>query len=256
MSNCPLSGVVIAFNEADKIDTCLRSLSFCDEILVVDGASSDATREICLSAGARVVEQEWLGYGPQKRFAVANAAHDWVLCVDADERVTPELQRSLLSALRNPEHFAYTMARCNRFLGRWLRHGEGYPDLSLRLFDRRHANWSDDPVHERVVCETEVGQLQGDLLHESQETLSRYLEKQNLYTSLQAEKLASGCARPPYVKIVVSPLVRFIKFYFLKLGFLDGLPGFVHIAIGCMNSMMKYAKAVELMARSEGSREQ
>jgi glycosyltransferase involved in cell wall biosynthesis len=248
MTILSLSAVIIANNEAERIGDCINSLSFCDEILVVDSGSGDGTQEICRSAGARVVEQAWLGYGPQKRFAVAQAANDWVLCIDADERVTTALAEAIRRTLEHPEFAAYEMPRCNRFLGRWLRHGEGYPDLSLRLFDRRQANWSEDAVHERVVCETEVGQLNGDLLHESQETLARYLEKQNHYTSLQAQVIAERGGPPPYAKVVISPLVRFIKFYLLRLGFLDGVPGLVHIAIGCMNSMLKYAKAIELMA--------
>ena len=255
MTTPPISAVIIAHNEAERIGDCLNSLRFCDEVLVVDSGSDDGTREICREAGARVVEQDWLGFGPQKRFAVAQAAYDWVLCVDADERVSPALADSILRMLKQPRHLAYEMPRCNRFLGRWLRHGEGYPDLSLRLFDRRHAHWTEDRVHERVVCEAEVGRLRGDLLHESQETLARYLEKQNRYTSLQAEQIAARSGAVPYAKVVVSPLVRFIKFYLVKLGFLDGVPGFVHIAIGCMNTLLKYAKAVEIMNRKGGGQD-
>jgi len=256
MTPPPLSAVIIACNEAERIGDCLRSLAFCDEILVVDSGSEDNTREFCRDAGVRVVEQAWLGYGAQKRFAVSQAANDWVLCIDADERVSPELAESIARALDQPAYMAYEMPRRNRFLGRWLRHGEGYPDLSLRLFDRRYADWSEDPVHERVLCEKEVGRLSGDLLHESQATLSHYLEKQNRYTSLQAAQIASRGGPPPYAKVVVSPLVRFIKFYLLRLGFLDGVPGFVHIVIGCVNSMMKYAKSIELMGQSGAGREQ
>lgn len=256
MTPPPLSAVIIACNEAERIGDCLCSLAFCDEILVVDSGSEDSTREFCRDAGARVVEQAWLGYGAQKRFAVSQAVNDWVLCIDADERVSPELAESIARTMQQPGYMAYEMPRRNRFLGRWLRHGEGYPDLSLRLFDRRYADWSEDPVHERVQCEKEVGRLSGDLLHESQETLSLYLEKQNRYTSLQAAQIASRGGPPPYAKVVVSPLVRFIKFYLLRLGFLDGVPGFVHIVIGCVNSMMKYAKCVELMRLSGAGREQ
>ncbi len=255
MTTPQLSAVIIAYNEAERIGDCLRSLAFCDEILVVDSGSDDGTPELCRAAGARVVEQTWLGYGRQKRFAVAQAMHDWVLCVDADERITPPLADSIARTLRQPDCKAYEMPRCNRFLGRWLRHGEGYPDLSLRLFDRRYANWSEDAVHERVVCETQVGRLEGDLLHESQESLARYLEKQNHYTSLQAKAIADRGGAAPYAKVALSPLVRFIKFYLLRLGFLDGVPGLVHIAIGCMNTMLKYAKAVELMTHCGVARE-
>ena len=140
------------------------------------------------------------------------------------------------------------MPRCNRFMGRYLRHGEGYPDWNLRLFDRRRARWSEDPVHENVLTSEKVGRLHGDLLHESAETLHSYLEKQNRYTSLQAEALYRKGVRPSVVKLILSPLVRFLKFYVIRLGFLDGVPGLVHIAIGCFNTFAKNAKLFGLWA--------
>ena len=144
------------------------------------------------------------------------------------------------------------MPRRNRFLGRWLRHGEGYPDLSLRLFNREHANWSDDPVHEKVVAGTAVGRLKGDLLHESESGIADYIAKQNRYTTLQAEALHARGKRAGVLRLVFSPLFRFIKFYFLRLGFLDGLPGLIHILIGCQNSFYKYAKLLELERNKTG----
>ena len=134
------------------------------------------------------------------------------------------------------------LARRNRFMGRWLRHGEGYPDWIVRLFDRTHARWNDKPVHEAVVVDGSVGALKGDLLHESERGLTDYLEKQNRYTTIQAQTLHARGKRVSAVRLVFSPFFRFIKFYFLRLGFLDGVPGLVHIAIGCFNSFAKYAK--------------
>ena len=241
-----VSAVVITLNAANQIEACLRSLEFADEIVVVDSGSTDRTVEIAVACGARVVHQAWLGYGPQKRFAAEQAANDWVLCVDADERVSAELRDSIEKTLRQPVLHAYEMARCNRFMGRWLRHGEGYPDWILRLFDRRVANWSEDPVHEKVLTEVEVGRLDGDLLHESAQTLHCYLEKQNRYTSLQAEVLYRNGIRQSRFKLVFSPLVRFLKLYLLRRGFLDGVPGLVHILIGCNNTLMKNAKLIAL----------
>jgi hypothetical protein len=144
------------------------------------------------------------------------------------------------------------MARCNRFLGRWLRHGEGYPDWSPRLFDRKSARWSDDAVHEKVLHGVTPGTLAGDLLHESAEDLARYLDKQNRYTTLAAEQLYERGRRAGAFSLIASPLVRFFKFYILRLGFLDGLAGLVHISIGCMNSYMKYAKLIELRRARKG----
>ena len=127
-------------------------------------------------------------------------------------------------------------------MGRYLRHGEGYPDWSLRLFDRRVARWSDDPVHERVIAQGEVGTLDGDLLHDSAESLENYLAKQNRYSTLAAEEALARGKRASVILLLASPLLRFIKFYFLRLGLLDGVPGLVHILIGCTASFAKYAK--------------
>jgi len=242
----PLSVVIIALNAASQIEACLKSAAFADEIVVVDSGSQDDTRGIALKYGARVLHQDWLGFGRQKQLAVEQAGHDWVLCLDADERVSEALRASIEAALQAPRFRAYRMPRCNRFMGRWLRYGEGYPDWSLRLFDRRVANWSEDEVHEKVLTISLVGSLQGDLLHQSQESLAVYLEKQNRYTSLQAEELCQRGKQVSFGRLVVSPLLRFVKFYFLRLGFLDGVPGLVHISIGCFNSFVKYAKLHEL----------
>jgi len=147
----PLTVAIIALNAGQQIGPCLESARFADEILVVDSGSTDDTLEICRSHGARVESREWLGFGRQKQLAVSLARHDWVLCLDADERVTDALARSIRKALADARYRAWRMARRNRFLGRWLAHGEGYPDLSLRLFHRAHASWSNDEVHEAVI---------------------------------------------------------------------------------------------------------
>ncbi len=241
-----LSVVLITQNAAAQLPECLASVAFADEVLVVDSGSTDGTAAVAGRYGARVVTKEWLGFGRQKQFAVDQAANDWVLCLDADERVSPQLAASMVRALESPAAGIYRMARRNRFLGRWLRHGEGYPDWSPRLFDRRQARWSDDIVHEKVLYAATPGTLEGDLLHESAEDLGRYLEKQNRYTSLAAQELHRRGQRAGLTELAFSPLVRFVKFYFLRLGFLDGLPGLVHISIGCMNSFIKYAKLIEL----------
>jgi len=247
-----LSAVVIARNEESAIGACLDSLAWCQEILVVDSGSTDHTREIAVERGARVIDHEWEGYGRQKNFAVRQATNDWVLCIDADEIVGPQLRASIEKTLTAPAFRAYEMARCNRFMGIWLRHGEGYPDWILRLFERRTAQWSDDAVHEKVVTDERVGRLDGDLLHDSADSLHSYMEKQNRYTTLQAEVLHLARIRPSVSKMVFGPIVRFVKFYFLRRGFLDGVPGLVHILIGCNNTLMKNAKLIALSRRNGG----
>lgn len=242
MEQLPLSVALITLNAAHQLEPCLQSVRFAADIVVVDSGSQDGTTELARRYGARVIEQPWLGFGPQKQAAVAAAQYDWVLCLDADERVTPELAQAIAQTLRQPQHLAYRMPRRNRFLGRWLRHGEGYPDWCLRLFDRRHARWSDDAVHEKVLANGPVGTLRGDLLHESAEDLSDYINKQNRYSSILAERAWAAGQRARPSQLLFSPLARFIKFYLLRSGFRDGAAGFVHIAIGCWASFLKYAK--------------
>jgi glycosyltransferase involved in cell wall biosynthesis len=242
----PLSAVLITRNAAAILEACLDSLAFADEIVVVDSGSNDGTPELARARGARVVAKEWLGYGRQKQFAVEQAKHDWVLCVDADERVAPELAASIGAALAAPESPVYRMARRNRFLGRWLAHGEGYPDWSPRLFNRLNARWSEDLVHEKVLYAVTPGTLRGDLMHDSFDDIGTYLDRQNRYTTLAARQAYELGRSASPLHLVASPLVRFLKFYILRLGFLDGVPGLLHISIGCMNSYMKYAKLIEL----------
>lgn len=245
----PVSAVLVTLNAAAQLEACLRSVAFADEVVVVDCGSSDATLTLARQMGAKVLHQEWLGYGAQKQFAVKQAQHDWVLCVDADEQVSEELRVAIAAALVAPTAHGFEMPRRNRFLGRWLRHGEGYPDWSLRLFHKAHGHWSDDTVHEKVILRGRVERLRGDLLHDSADDLASYCAKQNRYTSLQAQHGFSQGKRAHFSQLLVSPILRFIKFYFLRLGFLDGAAGLVHIAIGCHNSLMKYAKLMALQQR-------
>lgn len=241
-SRAPFSVVIITLNAAAQLEACLQSIAFADEVLVVDCGSTDSTLALAQQAGARILHQDWLGYGAQKQFAISQAKHDWVLCLDADERVSDSLRAAMEVALVASQVNGFEMPRCNRFMGRWLRHGEGYPDWSLRLFRRSQGRWSDDPVHEKVILNGASARLQGDLLHASAEDLTLYLEKQNRYTTLQAEALWRRGKRAGVAQMVLSPLLRFVKFYVLRLGFLDGVAGLVHIVIGCHNSFMKYAK--------------
>jgi len=250
VSHPPLSLVIITRNAATQLAACIASVPFAAEVLVVDSGSRDDTVALAQRLGARVIVQEWLGYGRQKQYAVEQARHDWVLCLDADERLSPALAAAIPQCLQQPACAAYRFRRSNRFMGRYLRHGEGYPDWSLRLFDRRQARWSFDPVHEKVELRqgATCGKLAGDLLHDSAETLEAYLAKQNRYTTLAAERAHALDKSASVLHLLCSPLFRFGRFYLLRQGFRDGLPGLVHIAIGCFNSFCKYAKLRELRA--------
>jgi glycosyltransferase involved in cell wall biosynthesis len=248
----PLSLVIIARDAAHELPDCLASAAFAAETIVVDSGSSDDTAAVAARSGARVIQHAWEGFGPQKNFAVGEAKHDWVLCLDADERVTPELAASIgalfttrttgASAVTEPAAAAFAIARRNRFLGRWLAHGEGYPDWNVRVFDRRRARGSDDLVHEKVVADGPVARLRGDLLHASAESIDAYIAKQNRYTTVQATVMHANGERASAAQLVFSPAARFLRFYVLRLGFLDGVAGFAHIAIGAFASFLKYAK--------------
>lgn len=241
-----LSVAIITLNAQRSLEGCLQSLFFADEIVLVDAGSTDETLAIARRYGAKVISQQWLGFGKQKQIAVAHTTYKWVLCIDADERITPPLQESIQRTLTKPSSAAYRLTRRNRFLGKWLSHGEGYPDYTVRLFDKTQARWSDDIVHEKVLVPGATGTLSGDLLHESEDGLLQYLAKQHRYTALQAQALYDSGERARFSKIMLSPLTRFLKFYVIRQGFRDGLPGFIHVALGCFNGFMKYAQLFEL----------
>ncbi len=242
-----LTVTLITLNAGSCIRRCLESVQWADEIVVIDCGSTDATLSIAKEFTTNIIHNDWLGYGPQKRFATAQARHDWILSLDADEWLSTELAANIRNLMqKNPPHNAYTLIRCNRFMGKSLRHGEGYPDRIVRLFKRTHADWSEDKIHEKVIIAGTIGDLSGDLFHESENGIAAYLEKQNNYTTLQAEDLYNKGKKINFWQLLLSPSLRFIKFYFIRQGYRDGLPGLIHIVIGCFNSFVKYAKLLEL----------
>ncbi|MGN6454051.1 MAG: glycosyltransferase family 2 protein, partial [Steroidobacteraceae bacterium] len=168
-----LSACIITFNEADRIEACVRSVDFCDEILVVDAHSSDRTRELAAARGARVIERDWPGYRSQKQFAVDSARHDWVLCLDADERVSEQLRGEILALQRAGLASAagWSIPRITDYFGRFLRHGKAYPDRLVRLFDRRRGGWSGYEIHENNRIDGRVRRLHGHLEHYSYRSL-------------------------------------------------------------------------------------
>lgn len=242
-----ISLVLITKNEAKKIRRCIESCqSLVNDIVVLDSGSTDKTEHIAKSLGARFHTQSWIGFGKQKQKAVSLAVNDWILCLDADEYLSKALQEAIRQInLDTKQTIAYSMNRCNLFLGRWLRHGEGYPDRMIRLFNRKHAYWSDDAVHEKIICNGKISHIDADIMHESADTLTRYISKQNLYTETQALTLPPKTTPAILLHMLVSPFARFMKNYVFRLGFLDGIPGFVHAGIGALSSYLKYLKMYE-----------
>jgi len=239
-----LSACVIARNECDRIGECLASLSFCEETLVVDAHSSDGTAELCRARGARVIERDWPGFVAQKDFAVRAAAHDWVLCIDADERISPEL-REEIEALRAAGFGAragYRVPRRSAYLGRWIRHGSWHPDRQLRLFDRRRGRWSGFDPHDRVELDGPAGVLRGELLHLPYRSFADHLATIERYTTIRARELHVRGRRARLVDLMLRPAWRFLRFYAIEAGFLDGWRGLLLAYLAAHYVRLKYAK--------------
>ena len=225
-----ISACIITLNEADRIEACLDSLAFCDEIVVVDSGSSDATRALAQAKGARVLTREFRGYREQKDFAVQSAAHDWVLCLDADERVTPALRAAIEQARSgNFAAAGYRFARTTEYFGAFLRHGNAYPDRVLRLFDRRRGGWRGDrEIHEHVSVDGVTETLTGDLEHRAYRSLSDQLRRLQRYACLMAQHMHARGRRAHLWNMLLNPLWRFVRGYVLRAGFLDGWRGLVY----------------------------
>lgn len=227
----PVSACIITFNEADRIGDCLASLAFCDEIVVVDSQSTDATAAIAEAAGARVLQRKFDGFRSQKQFAVEQATHDWVLCLDADERVDATLRASIEHARASGFAAAagYRFARLSDYFGRFLRHGNAYPDRVLRLFDRRRGGWRGKrEVHEAASVDGAVVTLAGDLIHYPYRSLEQQLLKTQRYARMMAEHDFARGKRATLGKLILAPAWRFWRGYLLRGGFRDGWHGLIY----------------------------
>ena len=246
-----ISAVIITRNEENRIAECMASLKWVDEIVVLDSASVDRTVEIAREYGARVLHVEgWPGFGPQKNKAVAEASGDWVLSVDADERVTPELAEDIRRAMEADDgRVAYEFARLSKYCGRYMRHSGWWPDYVPRLFKRGRARFSDDLVHERLIVDGPVGRLRGTLLHESFATLEQVLDKVNRYSTLSAQQMAQSGRRAGLSRAVLHGLGAFLRTYVLKAGFLDGREGFMLAVSNAEGAYNKYLKLMLLANR-------
>ena len=239
-----ISATIITLNEQRNIARAIESLRCCDEIVVVDSGSIDRTVEIAQKFGARVVENPWPGYAGQKNFASAQATHDWVLSVDADESLSEALEAEIWQIKKSgPAHNAYTMPRQAQYLGRWILHSGWYPDRKVRFFDRRKARWEGDYVHESVRVDGSVGHLQSNLLHFTCNSRSQHLKTMDVYTTLAATQLIDRKVHIGWQHLLLDPPFTFFKTYFLQLGFLDGIEGLCIAYMAAHYNFLKYAKA-------------
>jgi glycosyltransferase involved in cell wall biosynthesis len=246
-----LSACIITLNEADRIEACLRSVDFCDEAIVVDCHSSDATRELAAQFGARVIERDWAGYRSQKQFAVEAAQHDWVLCLDADERVSEPLRAEIvaLKARAFAGAAGFSLPRITDYFGRFLRHGNAYPDRVVRLFDRRRGRWTGREIHERARVKGRLRRLQGHLEHFPYRSLGEHQRRMQHYADLMAQALHEEGRRCGLAAPLLNPRWRFVRGYLLRRGFLDGWRGLTFALIESDYVRRKY---LSLYVRSQG----
>lgn len=240
-----LSAVIITHNEAKNIARCIASLTgIADEVIVVDSESTDGTRAIAEQQGARVSVRAWTGYSDQKNHANALARGRFILSMDADEGLSPELAASIRSAKRTGLSGAYSVARLTNYCGTWVKHGGWYPDTKIRLFPKEAARWEGEHVHEELHLDvgTPITHLRGDLLHWSYTSLEDHRDRIQRYSELHARKLFAAGKQAGPVKRWLSPVAKFIQGYLLQTGFLDGAAGWNIARLSAWSVFLKYDK--------------
>lgn len=245
-----LSVIIITKNEALDILECLESVAWADEIIVLDSGSEDDTAEICRRYTDKVFITDWPGYGVQKQRALEKANGDWILSIDADERITPELRKEIGQVMVDNAYDGYLLPRLSSYCGQFMKHGGWYPDYVLRLFRREKGRFSLELVHESVMLEGRVGKLNGLILHNSYSDLEEVVTKVNSYSSLNAQKLFERGKKSSLSKAIFHALWKFINTYFIKLGFLDGRRGLM-LAVSSAEGV--YYKYVKLLLLNEHS---
>ncbi|HEY3185864.1 MAG TPA: glycosyltransferase family 2 protein [Solirubrobacteraceae bacterium] len=240
------SVVVITLDEEAHIRRCLESVAWADEIIVVDAESRDKTVQIAREFTDRVTSRPWPGFAAQKNFALDQGTADWLLSLDADEEVSPELRDEIVTTVADAGACdGYAVRRRNMFLGRWIRHGGLYPDWQIRLFRRGRGRFVDRAVHESIRVDGRVGRLRGHLVHRSYEDVTDFVERANRYSSLAAaESIAEG-RRVRTPELILRPLGRFLSMYLVRRGFLDGRPGLLLASLYAYYVFMRSAKVWE-----------
>ena len=244
-----LTVIVITKNEAHNIQACLKSVLFADQIVVFDSGSTDGTADVAKNMGAELGQSmDWLGFGIQKNRALALARNDWVLSIDADERITPELQAEIKAVLDNPQFDVYSFPRLSSYCGQYMRHSGWYPDRITRLFKRGSASFSNDLVHEKLITQQAVGQLRAHMLHESFTSFEAVLDKANRYSTAGAQHLFQQGKKVSISQAIGHGLWAFFRTYVLRRGFLDGRMGLLLAISNAEGTYYRYLK-VWLMAQ-------
>ncbi len=242
-----LSATIITHNEAKDVARAIRSLDCADEIVVVDAGSTDETREIAQSLGARVIVHNWTGFAAQKDFAAEQARYDWVLSLDADEELDADARAAVLQwKSSKPAAAGYRFARRARYLGRWILHSGWYPDYKLRLYDRHKGRWQGAYVHESVVVDGPVETLGGEILHYTCDSLEEHKRRIEFYTDLAAREMFDRGERFNLLERLLAPPWVFFNSYFLRLGILDGTQGFWIALMAARYVRRKYSKRAEM----------
>jgi glycosyltransferase involved in cell wall biosynthesis len=248
----PVSAAIITLNEQHNIAGALESVSWADEIIIVDSGSQDRTLEICRGFTDKIFRREWTGFVDQKNYAVAKASNDWILSLDADERVSPELREEIREEMRSGfRNDGYSIPRKARFMGRWILHGDWYPDCQVRLFDRRKGKWRGGRVHESVTVAGTTGRMRAEIHHYTYRDFSEYLRKLETYSTLAAMDYSERGRKTAPLMLLAKPLGVFVKAYLLKGGFRDGSAGFVVAVMGAVSVFFKYAKLYEIGKESD-----
>lgn len=248
-----LSGVIITYNEERKIEKCLASLQgVVDEIVVVDSFSTDRTEEICKKYNVKFIKQEFLGYKEQKNFVITKASHDHIISLDGDEALSPELQKSLIQLKSNWIHDGYYMNRYNNFCGQWINHSDWYPDKKLRAFKKEKGEWKGINPHDsyKLYDSKNYGKLKGDILHWNYPTYKAYNTQIEKFSTISAHSYYELGKNASLWKILFNPTWAFFKAYFLRLGFLDGLNGFIICVQTANLTFLKYIKLRELIKKN------
>ena len=245
-----ISVAVITFNEESNIERCLKSVvSLADEIVVVDSLSSDKTVEIAQTNGARVVSQKFLGYIEQKNFAIDQCSNDWVLSLDADECLSETLLTNLNAIKNNPPAAdGFRMARMTSYCGQWIKHGGWYPDKKVRLINKHKARWGGINPHDELIVNGLVKEVKGDILHYSYYSIEGHQQQAEKFSSITAEHLFQLGKKTSLFRIYVKPVVRFLRDFIFKRGFMDGKNGFI---IACISAHAVYLREKKLKSLHE-----